>query len=119
MHVVRQKGHWGMGGKPWMRIPILHRTGDYLPQMEEGGPDISLLNGQRITFKSFVGVGIATINDDYLSSLEKETSVSWTGTTTFLTTSTSSGSSSSDSVAPKKNDYYPTRCLTVVASVGW
>ncbi|MFM7985100.1 MAG: hypothetical protein ACKPKO_37860, partial [Candidatus Fonsibacter sp.] len=60
--------------------------------MEEGGPDVSLLTGRRIIFKSFVGGGIETVDDDYLSSPEKETSESWTGTTTFLTTSGSSGS---------------------------
>ena len=57
-----------------MIIHIVPRTRDYFPQMEEGGPDVSLLTGRWIIFKSFVGGGIETINDDYLSSPEKETS---------------------------------------------
>ncbi|MFM7983632.1 MAG: hypothetical protein ACKPKO_30345, partial [Candidatus Fonsibacter sp.] len=39
------------------------------------------------------GGATETVNDDYLTSPEKETSEMWTGTTTFMT-STSSGSSS-------------------------
>jgi len=40
-----------------------------------------------------VGGATETVNDDFISSPEKETSEMWTGTTTFMT-STSSGSSS-------------------------
>ncbi|MFM7986414.1 MAG: hypothetical protein ACKPKO_44590, partial [Candidatus Fonsibacter sp.] len=94
VHVVQPKDHWVVIGKHWMRVHILPRTRDYFPQMEEGGPDITLRTGQRTSFKSFVGGGIETVSDDYLSSLEKETSESWT-------TSTASGSYSSDSVMPK------------------
>ena len=55
VHVVQPKDHWVMMGKHWMRIHILPRTRDYFPQMEEGGPDVSLLTGRRIIFRSFVG----------------------------------------------------------------
>ena len=55
VHVVQPKDHWVMIGKHWMRIHILPRTRDYFPQLEEGGPDISILIGQRMSFKSFVG----------------------------------------------------------------
>ncbi|MFM7988461.1 MAG: hypothetical protein ACKPKO_55030, partial [Candidatus Fonsibacter sp.] len=85
VQIVSPVDHWIQIGKHWMRVHVVPRTRDYFPQLEEGGPDISILTGQRIMFKSFVGGEIETISDDYLSSPERETTEPWTGTSTFLT----------------------------------
>ncbi|MFM7984642.1 MAG: hypothetical protein ACKPKO_35495, partial [Candidatus Fonsibacter sp.] len=65
VQIVSPGDHWVQVGQHWMRVHALPRTRDYFPQLEEGGPDVSLLIGQRIIFKSFVGGGTETINDDY------------------------------------------------------
>ncbi|MFM7982244.1 MAG: hypothetical protein ACKPKO_23285, partial [Candidatus Fonsibacter sp.] len=64
VYAVRPGDHWVKAGKHWMRVHVVPRPHDYFPQLEEGGPDISLLTGRRIMFKSFVGRSIETVNDD-------------------------------------------------------
>ncbi|MFM7982154.1 MAG: hypothetical protein ACKPKO_22830, partial [Candidatus Fonsibacter sp.] len=72
VQIVSPADHWVQVGKHWMRVHVVPRTRDYFPQLEEGGPDISLLTGQRMIFRSYVGGGTETVNDDYFSSLERE-----------------------------------------------
>ena len=72
-------------GRRWMRIRALPRTIAYIPQLEDGGPDVSTLNGMRLTFESFGRGHIDTITDDWITMIPDADPRPWIGTTTFLT----------------------------------
>ncbi|MFM7984527.1 MAG: hypothetical protein ACKPKO_34895, partial [Candidatus Fonsibacter sp.] len=76
-------------GKHWMRLHVVPRTRDYFPQLEDGGPDASLLAGTRISFTSYLVGHTETVSDDYLAALYQEGVGEWVGTTTFLTSTSS------------------------------
>ena len=75
---------WVKLGKHWMRIHTIPRASGLIPQLEEGGPDLSTLLGMRITFKPYARGHVDTIADDWKSVAPDEERYSWTGTTTFL-----------------------------------
>ena len=75
----------------------------YMPQLEDGGPNLSTLTDTRITFKSLLDRHALTITDDWRNALVDDESSPWMGTTTLLT-STSAGSGDSIDVPVRVAD---------------
>ena len=53
VRVVPAGDRWLQVGKHWMRIHALPRNTSYIPQLEDGGPELSILLGTRTTFMSY------------------------------------------------------------------
>ena len=85
VRVIPAGDRWAQLGKHWMRIHTLPRSTAYSPQLEDGGPDVSALNGIRITCKSFARGHVDTINDDWRTAASDSNSYHWTDATTRLT----------------------------------
>ena len=84
VRVLLAEDRWVTLGRHWMRIHIIPRMSASIPQLEEGGPDLSTLQGMRITFKSYDRGHVDTITDDWKSAAPDLERYPWTGTTTCL-----------------------------------
>ena len=91
VRVVPHGDHWIKMGKHWMSIHVFPREAAYTPQLEDGGPDLSILTGSRVTFTSYLDGRTVTITDDWRNVSHDDDSSLWMSKTTLLT-STSSGS---------------------------
>ena len=85
MRVLPAGDRWVRLGRHWMRVHTVPCNTAYTPQLEEDGPDLSMLLDVRITFKSYDRGHVDTITDEWKSGVPDEEQCSWTGTTTFLT----------------------------------